>query len=537
MKHTNFFRAFVLFFIGTFVTNVTGQSQSIIVSDSNINEVEDKVSSSKLFCIYLKNIAKVLHASQSIATTHSLKHVLRVEELIARIEEGFDRGAFSTFPLIKTKFYCLFKDIDITVWPTPSMVRNWKSQVDEYKIFLLAAYFSMRSPTTHAVDYETINALIVLHDELVKNVFTDEFFDFYTSELLADILITQPIEFTQKNPFLVFGTIIAVTAIGYFGYEYLQHTVKTKEAEKAETEKLRRLLQAREARSAACLRARVEAEVARKKAVEAWEQGQGTQVVVAQQEKGDCAAWSLYRQTCYGRVARADLPGYRALACNRQRYNQFKAYAQGLLEQAVQNGRIQQPNVHVDQYLENDHVQVLIEYLQQAGREDNEFGLAVQPYHVASFEMLAPDRIEDIYYRDRELQGPDGNYLVYQEDALPDGRVAHCNAVRGGLRYEALDLNGGPGMRLRIQEFQRARGNTFDFIINTNLIPRVARPVGAAEPPANGHFFHIRAINNPEAVGGVEFIISETLDLNERELPFYSQILANIRNLLRPYEN
>ena len=534
MKHTNFFRAFVLFFIGFFATSFAAQPESIILADSSINEVEAKVSSSKLFSMYLKNVTKVLHISRSMATAYSLKHVLRVEELFTLIEAGFDQGAFSASPLIKTKFYALFNDVDITIWPTPAMVRGWKKRVDKYKTFLLAAYFSTRSAATHAIDYETIDALIALHGELTRNVFTDEFFDFYTCELLADILITQPIEFTQKNPFLVFGSIIALGATGYFGYRYLQYAAQAKEAEAP----LRGLVQTEEAREAA-VRARAAAEEVRKQAVTAWEQAQGTQVVVALQERGDCAAWSLYRQNCYGRVPAADLAGYRALACDRQGYNQFKAYAQGLLEQAVQNGHIQQQNVHVDQFLENDHVQILIESLQQAGRGDNEFGLAVQPYHVASFEMLAPDRIEAIYYREREL-GLDGNYRVYQADALPAGRVAHCDAVRGGLRYEALNLNGGPGMRPRIQEFQRARGNTFDFIINTNVIPTEARGLDdqgrQIEPPANGHFFHIRAVNNPEAEGGVGFIISETFDLQEAELPFYAEILGNIRNLLRPYE-
>ena len=531
MKHTNFFRAFVLFFIGFFATSFAAQPESIILADSSINEVEAKVSSSKLFCMYLKNVTKVLHTSRSTATAYSLKHVLRVEDLFTRIEAGFDQGAFSASPLIKTKFYALFNDVDITIWPTPSKVRGWRSRVDEFKTFLLAAYFSTRSAATHAIDYETIDALIALHGELTRNVFTDEFFDFYTCELLVDILITQPIEFTQENPFLVFGSIIALGATGYFGYRYLQYAAQAKEAEAP----LRGLVQTEEAREAA-VRARAAAEEVRKQAVTAWEQAQGTEVVVALQERGDCAAWSLYRQNCYGRVPAADLARYRVLACDRERYNQFKAYAQGLLEQAVHSRRILQRDVHVDRFLENDHVQILIESLQQAGRGDNEFGLAVQPYHVASFEMLAPDRIEDIYYRDRELQGLDGNPLVYQADALPAGRVAHCDAVRGGLRYEALNLNGGPGMRPRIQEFQRARGNTFDFIINTNRIPLAARPVGAAEPPANGHFFHIRAVNNPEAAGRVGFIISETFDLQEAELPFYAEILGNIRNLLRPYE-
>lgn len=523
MNHTNFFRAFVLFFIGFFAISFAAQPERIILADSSINEVEAKVSSSKLFCMYLKNVTKVLHASRSITTAYSLKHVLRVEDLFTRIEAGFDQGAFSASPLIKTKFYALFNDVDITVWPTPSMVRDWRSRVDEYKTFLLAAYFSTRSASTHAIDidYASIDLLIALHGELTKNVLTDEFFDFYTWELLADILVAQPIEFTQENPFFVFGSIIVLGATGYFGYRYLQYEAGAVSRGLAQTE---------EAKEAA-VRARAAAEVTRKQAVTAWEGAQGAEVVVALQERGDCAAWSLYRQNCYERVHAADLLGYRRLACDRERYNKFKLYAQGLLEQAFRSGRILQPDVHVDRFLENDHVQILIESLQQEGTERNEFGLAVQPYHVASFEMLAPDRIEGIYYRDRELQGRDGNLLVYQEDALPAGRVAHCDAVPGGLRYE-----GGPGMRPRIEEFQQAQGNTFDFIINTNRIPLEARPVGAAEPPANGHFFHIRAVNNPEAVGGVGFIISETFDLQEAALPFYTEILGNIRNLLRPYE-
>ena len=509
MKHEKYILIFALLFTYASATDFAAQAMDTVINVSQTldqNNSEIKTSSIKPFVTYLKNVTQVLHASRSMATASSIKNLLRIEELFTRIEACFNQGAFSASPLIKTRFYALFNDIDPTAWPTPVMVRGWKNRVDKYKTFLLAAYFSTRSATSgQVIDYEAIDVLMALHSELTKNVLTDEFFDFSTWEILTDICVALPIEFAQEHPFLLAGSIIALVGIGAGGYYYIK----------------------------------IENEQYQKKIAD-WSKANHAPLMLRHQEGAQCGINAAYAVVCKQNAA-GDTNLNLALLNNEVEFKEFRGVARDILaavggtiaQQRISKGLpIAPARVNVEG-LENGDVRVVLDGLHQRGLKKQKFGLLTLPVLADTARALVPEK--QVSYRDTVRKNKDGDALAYGSD-LADVPVCRKKNCFIETRYNNQVLSAA-----EIAQFQVVPGSTLDFVINTAYLPDM--PDNLPEAERNKwqlkaekdnftHFLHVSAINNPAFPKGVEIIMTDSVWQGSAGLIFRANIVTNLRNLL-----
>lgn len=487
-----FFLVFLLSFFASFAFGLADESVSQDVSSQ---------SSLHRFVDYLENITTVLAQDEGVSEekiAYMRTHVALTKQWVERISATIVQGAFATSPLIIKELNAVFDDIDSTQWPTLSLMKKWSSAMDQYKKFLLAAYIpALSSSLNRQLDSDSVNAIMGLYNELTRSVFTKKFFDFSTLETVLDTIFVRPVEFTKAHPYIVAGTILTIVVVGGGCYWYI-----TKE----------------------------------QRAWKQWMRDEDALLIRGKQGAADCAVWSMYRAWCHQEAA-GDVARYEVLACDQETYGRFREVVADILTDQARRDRARRiPNrARITDWLANGQVRDVLDVLQQRAGENLEFGIENRPFHAESYEQLEPAAIEGDGVRDRETG------RVYAPDEIPADRIEFCVPARNGIRYAGriqvgLDDLGEPifepGDRDRIEAFQDQPGNVFDFIINTNRIPRQDR--GANPIPARGHFFHIRAINDPDAEEGVRFIVSETAN-PDRE--FLSGRLADIRNMLRPYED
>lgn len=507
MKHEKYILIFALLFTYASATDFAAQAMDTVV---NVNSMLDQGNSAikkpsiKPFVTYLTNLTQVLHASSSTVTTSSMKNLLRIEELFTRIETCFNQGAFASSPLIKTRFYALFNDIDPTAWPTPAMVRGWKNRVDKYKTFLLAAYFSTGSATSaQVIDYEAIDVIMALHSELTKNVLTDEFFDFSTWEILTDICFSLPIEFAQEHPFLLAGSIIALVGIG--GYFYIK----------------------------------IENEQYQKKIAD-WSKANHASLMLRHQEGAQCGINAAYAVACKQDAA-GDTSLNLALLNNEVEFKEFRDVARDILaavggsiaQQGISKGQPIAPDRVNVEGLENGDVRVVLEGLHQRGLNKQKFGLLTLPVLADTARALVPEK--QVLYRDTKRRNTDNDALAYGSDPadVPAGRKKYCFIE---TRYNNQVLSAA-----EIVQFQAVPGSTLDFVVNTAFLDNM--PENLSEAARNKwqlkaeldnftHFLHVSAINNPAFPKGVEIIMTDSVWQGSAGLIFRANIVTNLRNLL-----
>jgi hypothetical protein len=507
MRHKKYFFIIALLFTCASADDFAQQVTDIVVNVSSTldqSNSEIKTASIKLFVVYLKNVIQVLHASSSTVTTSSVKKLLRIEELFTRVEDCFDQGAFALSPLIKTNFYALFADIDQTAWPTPAMVRRWKSRVDKYKTFLLAAYFSTRSASSsQVIDYQAIDAIMVLYSELTKNILTDEFFDFSTWEFLADICVALPIEFAQEHPFILVGGIITLIGIGFAANYY----VKKNHDQYQEM-------------------------------INKWSHDNNAQLMLRSQEGNQCGINAAYAIVCK-QNALGNAKNNLSLLNNEAEFKEFRGVAREIL--ALRGGTIAQQGLSKGlpiaptrvnlEGLENGDVRVVLEGLHQRGLKGQKFGLLTLPVLADSVRALISEK--QTIYRDKILKNKDKDSLAYG---------SHLADVPQGRDYfiEIRD-NNQVLSHLEIADFKAKPGSTLDFVVNTAFLPDM--PDNLSEVERNKwqlkvekdnftHFLHVSAINNPAFPKSVEIIMTDSISQSSAGLNFRANIVTNLRNLL-----
>ncbi len=494
MKHTNFSFILVLFF-SLLQPLCTAEQQLVFTAE---------LPPTQQFVEYLGNVASVLMIDEDQSQEKKdfiRSHTAKTAALMGTVDELLGRSAFTRSPGIKIKLYAIFKKIDVTAWPSKVIVRSLKNDLSEYKKYLMASYVAQLSTSSASqdLDREAIAAVIVLLDELDRFVLTSEFFDFSFLDSVVDTFMVRPAEFVKAHPYLTIGGVVFLATAGGVGYYYW---TKYKEAK---VTALQKFLQEHDA-----------------------------QLVLGSQKAADCGVKALYAAWC-SQAAEGDLDKYKNLFCDKDRYERFKGTTKDLMQahaDAVRRPGKKRRIVSTN-WLENDDIERLLGQFDQAADDKQEFGFKVDDnalLFVHSRVDLQPEKIAgDVRYRDRELVDADGDPRFYCEDNLPDDRVDHCDEVRqGGLRHD---------MKKRIEKFRAKDGNKFDFIINTNVHSAKAyealKEGKDYEPENQGHFFHVRAINDADAQEGVRFVVTETF---APKVKVIDPVLSNLRNLLRPFD-
>jgi hypothetical protein len=540
MKHTKLFAFLVLLF-------TAGTPSPVVLEPLIINVASTSLAPTTRFVEYLKNVVEVLRISESSSADWAEKHVKNVETLLKKIDGIFARGAFKATPLVQTRFYAILCNVNVRKWPSPSLVRDWLQNFMEFKEYLFSVHFSPdvlnMLPRERELNHLVVDSVMVLCRELKDHVFTEDFFDFSTLELLADICVVQPLEFTRDHPFIV-ATGVLLLVGGYFGYQHYSEQARLTE----------------------------------------WMKQEDIKFIRSKQSAAECGVWTLYRQWCHSQTKESP-ERYEELACDQVRFGRFRKFVQGILERQEQ-ARVAALPAHAPaaarrvrrvttNWLEIDDVRHVLDVCNEAATEGNaeEFAMEVAP-EIVTRDAFDPQRLREIRYRHRRTG------LVCMPQDLPLDRVAD-------YVQEVVDLRDAPDKRAVIQEFRRQRGNVVDYIFNTNEAPvnryealaeagranieaerlaaearaelarvlalndanllaaaraadNAARARAAAaqaevlrvqEPAAEGHFFHIRAINDPTAKEAVRFIVSDTFKPNINEV---SQLLTNIRQFFRP---
>jgi hypothetical protein len=238
------------------------------------------------FLEYIKNIDAIERRDD--AALRREKAIVRVEEVFIRVNNLFARGAFANLPHIKMNFDSLFKEVDPTLWPTPSTLRAWRDDVKAYKKFIMQTYFTSQAISNRAdLDQEALDALDLLCSLLVQNILTDAFFNFSPLERILDACFVQPLEFTYEHPYFVMGGILICACAAYYGCSYLQQRQEESEIV-ALIKKNKDLL-----------------------------------TISASQEDIEAAIWAMYRKWCV-KKADGDMKRYQKLASNDKIYNHFK---------------------------------------------------------------------------------------------------------------------------------------------------------------------------------------------------------------------
>jgi hypothetical protein len=541
-----------IFFALSFFSN----APCVGVEQSSANAIIIHSSPTQQFVGYLKNVVAVLKASGTTSADWALNRVQIVENLLIKIDNLFIFGAFERISPVQAKFYEIFENISVRKWPTPSLVREWRKNFNEYKNFLLTVHFASKTSddALRELDHKAVDAIVQLYQELIGNVFTEEFFDFSTLELLADACVIQPLEFTRDHPFLVGGSCVLLAAGAYLAYNYFgKKGVAPAEEEEEEDEGNEEPLvepsvkdkpKAGEKDAGAKPKSKPKI-IAKPKIIPTKsDKDPNVKVVLGSQSAADCAIQSLYRQWCYEQTG--DLETYENLTKNKKQYAAFKKFAKGILVKArlaplAEEDHAREKRKVTTDWLENQDVREVLDGLNKAAEKKQKFGIKgtrLNPYLVDSYQYLAPDRVEGQMYEDLELKDSHGDPVVYgdKEAAQAAKRLAKSKprGDKQGLRYQAQGIEvDEPGFRHFIENFLAEPGNTFDFIINSNEMPGQARPEHAKNPPADGHFFHVRAINDPQVDQGIRFIISESMRPNYRII---DNVVDGLRFLLRPYE-
>lgn len=419
------------------------------------------------FVDYLENVTTALEQAGNVSEekiAYMRTHVSLTKQWVDRVSTTVIQGAFTNSPLIIQKLYSVFDEIDPTQWPTLSLTRKWVAAMNEYKEFLRAAYLpALSSSLNRQLDSDSVNAIMGLHSELTRSVFTKDFFDFSILETALDTFFIRPVEFTKAHPYLVGGTILTIAAVGGAWYWY-----STKE----------------------------------QRAWKQWMKDENALFVQSHQSGAECSIWSMYRQWSL-QEADGDEERYAQIANDMATYERFKELVIDIRQdQRARQGLRPVNRAALVNWLEADDVVGILDNLRQRAAAGQEFGL----------------REDDLPFT--------GSFEMINDDLR---NVAHDVVI--GVDLDGVPLMGRPHQE-RIREFNLRAGNKYDFIVNTNPIPNFhGRRRGV---PARGHFFHVRAINDPAIEDGIRFIVSESRAHPDRE--YISARLNDIRSMLRPYE-